>query len=501
MENKEFKPSIEFIRLAFLKTVRSVSLTRNLISGLFTYLMIFFIFLYLVGIAVFLEPLIKSFTETESAIPALNTYIIFFFLFEMMYRFFLQKRPLFDIQSFLHLPVKRSQIIYFLLGRSFITPHSLVVIILFMPITLSAIRIEHGAEAALQWILTLILISYTLHWFVLWYKQRFDNSTTATVAIVSVPLLASVLLYFSIFNIGEITHPFFQYALDSPLPLVLFVVLCAASFRLVFQYYMHNAYVEDVHQGSAFRFGKSGPGFFSRFGLLGEIADVELKLIFRHKKSRSYFILSFALLFYGLLFYPGAVVDSAAGEFLLLFVAIFITGAFFLQYGQLFLSWNSSSFDFFLSRENGLEALIKGKFLLLAGISLLLFLLSLPYVYFGWKIIAFHTAAFLYNVGIGVHLIIILALWEPKPMDLGKGAFFNYEGVGVAQFLMIFPYLVFPYAIYIPANMFFGTYTALFILGLIGAIGLVFHDKLIGFSVRKLQRGRYKISSTFRQEL
>ena len=65
-----------------------------------------------------------------------------------------------------------------------------------------------------------------------------------------------------------------------------------------------------------------------------------------------------------------------------------------IQYGQLFLSWNSGSFDFYLNRKDGVEQLVRGKYLLFISISVICFLASVPYVYFGWQILLVHIATF-----------------------------------------------------------------------------------------------------------
>ena len=46
--------------------------------------------------------------------------------------------------------------------------------------------------------------------------------------------------------------------------------------------------------------------FLKRFGIIGEIIGVELKLILRHKRTKSILYMSGFFLFYGLIFYSNA---------------------------------------------------------------------------------------------------------------------------------------------------------------------------------------------------
>ncbi|TVR35622.1 MAG: hypothetical protein EA390_01370 [Balneolaceae bacterium] len=491
----------EFIRLLLLEKFRSLSFGRDIVSGLLVFVFISFILFYLVGLAVFLGLILRSFFEVQDVPAFLNKAAVFYLLAEFLIRFIIQKKPLFSLNNYLHLPIKKSGIINYLLVKSLFSPFSLLVIILFVPVTISDINPVYGPLYSSLWLATLFFFSIALHFLVLWLKEVNKERLLGTVFLFAIPTVPFVLLYFDVINIGEIIAPFFGLSSLGPLPLFVSMAFCVACYKLIHRQYLVNAYLDRVaKQDFAFMSG-AGKDLFSRFGAAGTYADMELKLILRHKKSRGYLILSLFFLLYGLFMYRMA----SGGESLMeasgitLFVGIFMISIFFINYGQFFLSWNSNSFDFFMVKQHGLEALIRGKLLILIVISFFLYLLSLPYVYFGWQIVIFHTVALLYNVGIGIHVIARLSMWEPKPMDINKGAMFNYEGIGVSQFLMGIPFFVLPYVIYVPVNFLFDPYAALAAVGLFGITGIVFYKKMISYNVRQLQVNRHKISSRFRQ--
>ena len=335
----------------------------------------------------------------------------------------------------------------------------------------------------------------------LWFKQRFEDSLIGVVIVLIVLLLGGGSTYMGWFNLGELVAPFFNFAMTSFIPLAIMFVMCSVGYYMAFSYYLNNAYLEDLAEEEEVRFVNQSVGFFSRFGMAGELANLEWKLIIRHKKSRTFLMLSALFLLYGTIFYDNPAYQSGPMRNIFIFVGIFITGIFMIQYGQLFLSWNSGYFDFFLGRKDGIKNLVRGKYLLLLSISLLCFLLSIPYVYFGWSFLLIHLATFLFNAGVMIHLIIYLALWKPKPMDLNKGAMFNYEGVGAAQFLMIIPMMVAPYLVYLPFALLFNFYAGLAALGTVGIVGILFFEKLSTININRVLKNRYEISSSFRQEL
>lgn len=492
---------LPLLKLAVHDTLRSVSYTRNMLTGFFVFLVLAFLFLQVIGVAVFLGLILRNNFYVDDIPAFLSAASAFYLLAEFIFRFFMQKPPIFDFGKFLHLPIRRSGIVHYLFIRSLFSFFTFFVILLFTPITISELSISYGPAGAASWLLTLFFFSLALHWLVLWIKQSGKGGFLKAAAIISLASLPFALLYFGIFNIASLTAPFFYLSFTSPIPLLASASVCLLLYIAAFLKYYQNAYTDfdTTRRDSAFT-GKID--FLSGYGLAGKLADTELMMILRHKKSRGYLIVSVVFLFYGLLFYQASDEGTALfSPFLYLFIGAFITGSFVLQYGQLLLSWNSSYFDFFMVKKGGLEALIKSKYLLFLVTMLVAYVLTLPYFYFGWEIIVYHTAGLFYNAGIGVHLIIYMSLWKPKPMDINKGAMFNYDGVGIAQFIMIIPYIVVMYALFFLFRIFFDDYGALIALGALGMAGLIFQDKLLALSIKKLHRQRHVISNSFRQEI
>ena len=493
----------ELIRLQFLKSLRSTSFAKSLLITIFLAFLALLLLSYVLMAGIFLSKILGVLAEGRDPLEVLSEGLIFFFLMEFMYRYFLQNLPVIDLESLLHLPIGKRKIIHMLLVRSFISPISIIALLLFLPFGLQEILPQMGISSLIFWIGTILMISWSIHWFMLWFKQRFEDSLIGVVIVFGVLLLGGGSAYMGWFNLGEIVAPFFTWSLSSFIPLVLTSITCVVFYYMAYAYYLNNAYLEDLSKEEEAKFVDRDFGFFSRFGLAGEMANLEWKLIIRHKKSRTFLMLSAFFLLYGMIFYdnPQYHTEDGGFNFIFIFVGVFITGIFMIQYGQLFLSWNSGNFDFFINRKDGIEALVRGKYLLLLSISCLCFLLSVPYVYFGWKFLLIHLATWLFNAGVMIHLIIYLALWKPKPMDLNKGAMFNYEGVGAAQFLMIIPMMVAPYVVYLPFALLINEYAGLAALGTMGIIGILAFNKLSQININRVLSNRYEISSSFRQEL
>lgn len=492
----------QFIQLQFKSKIRSVSLGRDLIAGIFLLIVILLFLGYVVLISVSLPFIIRSFFAVDDPVGFLNSYILFFFATEFLYRFFLQKLPVAELQHYLHLPIPRWKIVHFLLQRSFISLLNFIAILLLVPFTIVEVAGNYGALSAISWLGTIVLISWTVHWITLVFKRGIGDRAIGYMVMLSVYLLSFGAQYYGWYSIGDWVKPFFDMAIISPLPIGISLIFCAGAYYGAFKYYRKRAYVEEIEEKGRNFVENSQIDFLSRFGTAGAFADMEWKLIIRHKKSRSYLYISVLFLLYALTFYPTFdLAESAIDRHFSLFVGLFITGSFLYNYGQFNLSWNSANFDYFLVQKNGIESIIQGKAILYIAISLICYLISLPYVYFGLEILFIHTAAFIFNIGVGIPLLTFISFWKPKPMDINKSAMFNYEGLGAAQFLMFLPMIAIPYIIYLPFALTMGYEAGLTVLTLFGLIGIVLYRQFTRFLINQLYKNRYGISSSFRQEI
>lgn len=162
-------------------------------------------------------------------------------------------------------------------------------------------------------------------------------------------------------------------------------------------------------------------------------------------------------------------------------------------------SWESSYFDFLLTKNINISDLFTLFYRMYFVTNLIAYILTLPYALFDSKIALVNSVALLFNQGFNIHALIYLGLFNTKRIDLTKGAFFNYEGVGVTQFLLIFLIIAFPLLIFMPFSMMDMELTGLFVLALIGLTGIVLHKSILEKMIRIFAKRKYKMASGFRK--
>src|SRR6202000_2988243 len=165
-------------------------------------------------------------------------------------------------------------------------------------------------------------------------------------------------------------------------------------------------------------------------------------LILRNKRPRSALIMGLFFMLYGLIFYTNPAYKNM--EWFKVFVGMFMTGIFFINYGQFMFSWQAAHFDSLLVNKLNFGDFIKAKYLLFTLVSTLAFILTIPYVYFGWRVLFIYFMIYLWNLGVNTTIILYFANRNARRIDLSKAAAFNWEGVGATQWIISIPLFVTP---------------------------------------------------------
>jgi hypothetical protein len=130
----------------------------------------------------------------------------------------------------------------------------------------------------------------------------------------------------------------------------------------------------------------------------------------------------------------------------------------------------------------------------------IMFVLGIPYVYFGWKILIAHFAAAIYNIGINSHVILYGGSFNRKKIDLDKKAAFNYQGTGAVQWLIGIPLMALPMGLFALINWLVGFGAAIAFLITLGIVGIVLHKKLMAVITKRYLDSKYKMIDAFSQD-
>jgi len=183
----------------------------------------------------------------------------------------------------------------------------------------------------------------------------------------------------------------------------------------------------------------------------------------------------------------------------LIFVGIFMTGGLMLNYVNYCFGYESNYFDNILANYTDFESYIRAKYVFAISISALSFILTIPYVFFGIHILLINLMTFLYNVGFLTFVLFYFSTYTKKPMDLSRGAAFNYQGLGATHWLAMLPAFLLPVLIYLPFGLMGQPNAGLLFIGVLGLGGLLYNKSLTHFIYRQFMKRRYAMADGFRE--
>ena len=448
----------------------------------------------------FLDKILEKAFLKEDIVLSFCGILLIYFLFDLFMRLQLQELPTLRVQPYLQLPIKRNALVGYLAFTAMFSVFNLWPFILFVPFIVKIIAADSGGLAAFAFIIALAGLTVFNNYLALYVKRKANlNGWIFLIAAATIVLIGLSDFYWHLFSIRKLSFLFFGNLINHPILALLPVALGVVMYYLNFLYLKDNLYLEELgsRKASAYKSSTEYP-ILNRFGHIGDLVANEIKLIFRNKRPRSALVMGLFFMFYGLMFYgrPGPV----GADGFKVFVGMFMTGIFIISYGQFLFSWQAAHFDGILVSKVKFTDFLKAKYLLFSIVSTVAFLLTTPYVYFGWRVILIHFVMYLWNIGVNIPIVLFFANRNYKRIDLSKGASFNWEGVGATQMLLSFPLLLIPYLIYGPLAFFHHSDIA---LGLLAATGIAF-ILTRNFWIKQLETDfytkRYKIAEGFRDK-
>ncbi|GAB3530471.1 DUF5687 family protein [Pontibacter brevis] len=441
--------------------------------------------------------LAKAYPE-QPPVAIFNGALLFYFLIDLFFRFMMQELPVLAVQPYLHLPIPKQKLIHFVLLKSVPSIFNLLFLLIFVPFMLSAVIPAYGAGAALAWLLAATALTFVNNFLLVYFKRQLSSKPMLTL-LFGIGVAGLMLLdYAGVFSLYAASRVVFGALLLEPWPVAVPVLLLAGVYVLNYNFLKAHTYPEELRVRENKRVEGKGIAFLNRFGELGKLIELELKLIWRHKRSKSAVMMSVIFLFYGFIFYGK---DNYQNDFAMyIFVGIAMTGMPVFNFGQFVPGWQSAHFDALLTRRISPYQFYAAKFWIFVPTVALVYILTLPYgAIFGYQIFLVNTAAMLFNIGVNVFVIFYFSVYNRSRLDLSKSSAFNWQGVGASKFLMTLPLLVLPSLLYAPFGLMGVPYVGVVAIGLTGLVGIIFHKPLLHWTAGRFVQHKYKLAAGFRQ--
>ncbi len=480
-----------FLRLEWKQYFRSsywqTGMALKILLGFFALLML----AYLLLLGTFSFEIMEELKPGTDPLKLVNSYLFYVIAADIMFRYLMQKIPIMNIKPMMILPIKKSKLVHFVLSKSAVSFYNVLPLFFYIPFTLRLIGKGYDTNSALGWFFAMFLIGQCVNFFNFLINKN-NVAFWSSVTVVGGLMLAQK---FGIFDITIYSETIFGGLYNQPLLSLLGIPLLITLYYLNFKQLRDKVYL-DVAVSLKLKEAKSVDlSWADRLGDVAPFIKNDIRLIWRNKRPKTVFLMSFLFVAYALIFFTQEVYNKMPA--FLVFASVFTTGGFAMNFGQFIPAWDSSYYKMLMSQNIKYRLFLESKWYLMVVMTLILYVLSIPYIYFGIDKFLMITAGAIFNVGFNSIFLLYAGSFNRKRIDLERSAFANYQGTSATQFLMIIPILVFPMLLFWGFSAFLGFNAGIIAIAVVGILSILFRNYFMKIIVAKYIREKYSTISAF----
>lgn len=429
----------------------------------------------------------------------MNSGLVFILVLDFLIRFPFQKTPTQEMKPYLLLPVKRNQLIDFILIRSGLSTFNLVWLFMFVPFAIITVTKFYGIGGVLTYCAGIwLLCLFNNYWFLLCRTLISERIWWVALPLMIYGALAAALfledrgvVYTFFVSLGEgfITGNGWIF-----LGMLTAIALMWNINRNVIRRLIYNELnkVEDttveVKHLSEYR-------FLDRYGEIGEYLRLELKMQLRNKMCRKSMIsVACIIVIFAVILGFSDIYQGGLRSFFVLYNYI-IVGLLSLS---TLMGYEGNYIDGLMSRKESIYSLLCAKYVLYALLLVVPALLSIPTMVTG-RIDVLQNLAWLCTTAGPVYFVLFWAsIYNTQTVCL-NAKLTNRQNMGTGlQNLISFSVFALPYVLYMPFWFLLGEDGAYWVLIVIG-IGFIATSRWwLKMVYRQFMKRRYKNMEGFR---
>lgn len=489
-----------FLQQQWKETTRSSIWQRNVATNIFIGFFLLLMMGYLLMLGIFIDPILRQIFPDDDPVVVFNGIIMYYLGFDLLIRYLMQSLPTFAVESYLHLPIRKRTMVHFVISKSIFHPLNFLPLLVFLPFAMNTIAPSYSSLSTFAWILTVIFLIFNNNFLATYLKRQLVSKPLITLLAGLILISIAVLDHFGFIKLSAVSTYFFSLLLRNPVLIFLPVLLVLSSYSLNYFLLKSKLYPEEIIKRKSYHV-QDIPRikYLTSMGLTGDLVMLDMKLWWRHKRTRSILYMFPIFILYGFFFYPSPEYQGAKAIPMLIFVGIFMTGGMTMNYLNYAFGYESNHFDGLLTSRVDMDLYIKAKLSIGMLISTICFIITIPYLFFDPKILLINFVTYLFNLGFLSYLLLYMATYNKKRMDLSEGSSFNYQGVGAANWLVMLPAFLLPILIYIPFWLLGYPYAGFATIGLIGVIGLLSRKYWVKVIEKNFYKRKYIMADGFRE--
>ncbi len=483
-----------FLNLEWKSFLRSMFWQKGvLINIIMAFFVLYFITIFL-GIGIGGYYILKKELPTKDPLKIINSLLFFYIIGDLIIRYLMQKLPVMNIKPMLHLPIKKKKLVHYILTKSVFSFFNIIGLFFFVPFAFVLIKEGYDIPNVLGWLSGLFFITITANYL----NFLINKSNIALVILATILIGAITLQTYNIFNLQHVSLYLFNGLYENPIGCILPIVAVGILYFLNFKQLASKVYLDNAIAVKAKQVSSTDLSFVDKFGDLAPFLKNDMRLIWRNKRPKTVFFMSFIFLFYAVIFFTNDVYQEKMPSFLI-FAALFVTGGFVINFGQFIPAWDSSYYRMIMSQNIKYRKFLESKWLLMVAITFVLYILSIPYIYYGIDKFLMITAGAVFNIGFNSLFILFAGSFNRKSIDLSRGGFGNTQGMSATQFLIIIPMMGIPMLLFWILDTYVSFNAGVIAIAFVGVISLIFKNYFMNLIEKKYIKDKYATIHAFNQ--
>ncbi len=487
---------LKLIYLEWKQFFRSSYWQRSLAMNLFLGFLALYMLLNFFAIGIGAFYLLKERFPDKDPLFLVNSILGYWFLGDLIIRYWAQKLPTASVYPLLILPVRKKLIARYILFKSGFSFWFFLPLTAFVPFAVVLWINGYNHLQVSAWLATVVGITLANN-----YLNYLINRSKKSFFVLIVILITGLLLdYTGVLSLSNISLSFFNSL--KLMPWLTFIPFVAAYifYWFDFQNILHKLYL-DSFDANKTRAQSGDIMWVNKLGETGIFLNNEIKKIWRSKRTKNLKQFIIAPLFG--IFYMQIIGQEKTPEDMqitFIFVAIYMLGIFSISYANYIPSWDSAYYPFIMSQKINFKKYLEAKWILLILANIIIFILSIPYIYYGWSYLGILFAVLLFNIGFINPVFLWLGSYNTQRIDLNAKANFNTQGLTVRNFITAMFILMIPMIITVILSKKQGLAYGMIFLILSGLPGILFKNYFLTRIENKYLQKKYKTLHGFKQK-
>ena len=483
-----------FIRLEWKSFTRSASFGTSIVLKIILGIFAALITIEFLALGLFSYDIMEE--NNLKPLETVNKILIYYLVIDLIIRYFLQKMPVTNIKPLLILPIKRSTIVHYSLGKTAISFFNIVHAFFFFPFTIRLLYEGFGYQAVL-WHVGVAALFYVNNFL----NILVNNKNSVFYAVLSLLIGLIALQYYDVFDITAYSKVFFQSLYSINYLFLIPTILAVSVYYFSYNYFKNRLNLDDGLAKKSEVAQTENFTWLDQFGTLGTFLKNDIRLLKRNKRSRTTLIMSFIFIFYGLLFFTQSI-EAYDNPWMKVFAGIFVSGGFLFTFGQFVPSWDSAYYQLMMSQNIQYREYISSKWWLMVIGTVISTLIASFYLYFGLHTYLIIVAGANFNIGVNSHLVMLGGAFVKTPIDLttSKQAFGDKQAFNMKTMLISLPKMLVPMGLYTVGYYLISPNAGLMLVAAAGVLGFAFRNYVFDKIEKIYKSEKYATIAAYKQK-